>query len=241
MSKSLGLRLKFNLVLVPTVALGIASMVWVDYRHEHATLMEAHAGHVSRVGAGAAAGPMDPWTLPDAAARRSLRLHAIAGGALLIVVVIVVNLTLQAFILRPVASMRERVSRLQQGQWRGGEEQRAASGQEDEVGALHNGFRRLGSEIDALVGQLLRAERLAMLALVSKRVEARIEPEVRRIVEVAGQLTFGEPTDARAKGETLGRAAAAILRAVHEYDAAFAELAPTKRTDARRGSARDAA
>jgi HAMP domain-containing protein len=238
MSRSIGLRLKFNLVLIPTIAVGIASIVWADYRHESTTLMEAHALHASRVGTGATAGPMDPWTLPDAATQRSLRMHAVAGGALLVVVVIVVNLTLQGLVLRPIAVMRRRVAALEHGHWRG-QELGETSGGDDEVGALYDGFRRLGSEIDALVGQLLHAERLATLALVSRRVEARVEPEVRRIGEIAGRLTSNEPVDPRLEGERLGRAAANILHAVHEYDAVFAQ-----RTGARAGAsgrARDAA
>lgn len=238
MSRSSGLRLKFNLVLIPTIAVGIASIVWADYRHESSTLMEAHALHVSRVGTGATAGPMDAWTLPDAATQRSLRIHAVAGGALLVIVVIVVNLTLQGLVLRPIAAMRRRITALERGHWRG-QEMGATSGRDDEVGVLYDGFRRLGSEIDALVGQLLHADRLATLALVSRRVEARVEPEVRRIGEIAGRLTSNEPTDPRAEGERLGRAAANILQAVHEYDAVFAQ-----RTGARAGASgrtRDAA
>ena len=238
MSRSLGLRLKFNLVLVPTLTLGIAAIVWADYRHESATLMEAHAAHVSRVGTGATAGPMNPWTLPDAAAQRSLRLHAVAGGALLVVVIIAVNMTLQGLVLQPVASMRMRIGKLEHGHWRG-QEASAASRRKDEVGALYEGFRRLGSEIDALVGQLLRADRLATLALVSKRIEACIEPEVRRIAEVAGRLTSGEPTDDRAEGELLGRAAANILRAVREYDAVFVQRTGARARES--GRTRDAA
>ena len=180
MPRSIGLRLKFNLVLIPTIAVGIASIVWADYRHESSTLMEAHALHVSRVGTGATGGPTDAWTLPDAATQRSLRMHAVAGGALLVVVVIVVNLTLQGLVLRPIAAMRKRIAALEHGHWRG-QEMGATSGRDDEVGALYDGFRRLGSEIDALVGQLLHAERLATLAVVSRRVAARVEPEVRRI------------------------------------------------------------
>ena len=238
MPRSIGLRLKFSLVLIPTIALGIASIVWADYRHESSTLMEAHALHVSRVGTGATGGPTDAWTLPDAATQRSLRMHAVAGSALLLVVVIVVNLTLQGLVLRPIAAMRRRITALERGHWRG-QEMGATSGRDDEVGVLYDGFRRLGSEIDALVGQLLHAERLATLAVVSRRVAARVEPEVRRIGEIAGRLTSNEPMDPRVEGERLGRAAANIMHAVHEYDAVFAQ-----RTGARagaRGSARDAA
>ena len=238
MSRSIGLRLKFNLVLIPTIAVGIASIVWADYRHESTTLMEAHALHVSRVGTGATAGPMDAWTLPDAATQRSLRLHAVAGAALLVVVVIAVNVTLQGLVLRPIAAMRKRIGALEHGHWRG-QEMGATSVATDEVGVLYDGFRRLGSEIDALVGQLLHADRLATLALVSRRVEARVEPEVRRIGEIAGRLTSNEPTDPRAEGERLGRAAANILHAVHEYDAAF-ERRPGSGAGAS-GRARDAA
>jgi hypothetical protein len=109
------------------------------------------------------------------------------------------------------------------------------------IGVLFDGFRQLDPEIDALIGQILHADRLAILALVFRRVEARVEPEVRRIGEVAGRLTLGEPTDARADGETLGRAAAAILAAVQEHDAVFAEGPPARRNNVRRSAALDAA
>ena len=217
MHKRPGLRLKFNLVLVPVVALGIAVMVWADYHHEYATLMEAHGAHVSPVGVGTPAGPMDPWTLPGAATRRSLRMHLAYGGILLGLLVLAVNAVLELLILRPVALMQRRVAALQRGQWRG----RVEPGADDELGTLYAGVQRLGPEIDALVGQVLQAERLAMLALVSKQFERRIEPEVTRIGAIAGRLTRSEDGEARAAAAGLGRAAAAILHAVHAYDAAF--------------------
>ena len=225
MRRNIGLRLKFNLVLVPIVALGIAAIMSADYRHESSTLMEAHAAHVTPVGAAAPTGPMDPWTLPDAAARRSLRTHLLFGGILLVVVVLGVNVTLQSLILRPVALMSQRLASLERGDWRGP----VGAAGHDELGALYEGFQRLGPEIEALVSHVLHADRLATLALVSKRLEARIDPEVTRVGEVAGRLTSPEAVDARAEGELLGRAAANILRAVHEYDAAFA-TSSTRRT-----------
>lgn len=237
MQNTVGLRLKFNLVLVPIVAFGIAAMVWADYRHEYATLMEAHAGHASRVGTGAATGPMDPWSLPGAAVRRSLGMHVVYGGGLLVILVLAINGALHALILRPVALMRQRLAGLEHGQWRGPVE----SGGDDELGSLYEDFQRLGPEIDALVGQVLHAERLAALALVSKRFAARIEPEVRRIGAVAARLVSTDAAGARAEGEELGRAAAAILHAVHQYDAAFVESAatrtPTRQKDSFTGAA----
>lgn len=226
-----GLRLKFNRVLVPLVALGIAGMVWADYRHEYGTLMEAHAQHVVPVGTEAAAGPMDPWTLPEAAARRSLRLHILYGGALLVLLILAVNLALQWLVLCPIASMRQRLTYLQRGRWR----DPVGSAGGDEIGLLHGGVQRLGFEIDALVGQILETDRLAVLALVGKRLEASIDPEVRRIGEIAARLAAGDSAAAQRDGEVLGHAAAAILAAVHEYDGVFVRR-PAGRRQPRRES-----
>lgn len=213
-----GLRLKFNAILMPIVALGIAAIVWADYRHEFSTLMQAHASHTSTVGVAPADGPMAPGTLPDEAARRSLRMHLLYGSTLLGLLIVVVNVTLSVLILRPVSLMRQRLSDLEHGRWRTG----LAAASDDEVGELYAGFQRLGPEIDALVGQVLHAERLAVLALVSKRLESRITPEVTAIAAVAGRLTAGPGAEATEDGRALGRAAAHIVQAVHELDGAFA-------------------
>ncbi len=199
MHRKPGLRLKFNLILVPIVVLGIAVIVWADYRHEFSTLMQAHAAHASAVGAQAPSGPMEPWTLPEAAARRSLRMHALYGGALLVLLIVTVNATLTALILRPVSLMGQRLNDMQHGRWRAG----VASGWNDEVGELYEGFQRLGPEIDALVGQVLHAERLAAVALVSKRLESRIAPEVTAIAAIAGHLTASARRDTADDGQRL--------------------------------------
>lgn len=81
--------------------------------------MKAHAAHTSTIGTGAAGGPMDPWALPDVAARRSLTFHLAYGGALVALVIGAVNVVLGWYILRPVALMRQRLTGLQRGQWRG--------------------------------------------------------------------------------------------------------------------------
>ena len=226
MTPHLGLRVKFNLILVPIVVLGIAVIVWADYRHEFSTLMQAHAAHTSTVGVETPTGPMEPWTLPDAAARRSLRMHALYGGALLVLLIVTVNATLTVLILRPVSLMRQRLTDLQHGRWRAG----VAPGSGDEVGALYEGFQRLGPEIDALVGQVLHAEHLAAVALVSKRLESRIAPEVTTIGAIAGRLTASARRDTADDGEALGRAAATIVQALHEFDSAFAASPPPPQT-----------
>lgn len=213
-----GLRLRFNLVVVPIVALGMAVMVWADYRHEYATLMEAHALHASVVGGVPPAGPLAPWSLPGPAVQRSLLMHVTYAGVLLLSLVLGLNVILHLLILRPVALMRQRLAGLERGHWRG---PMGTTG-DDELGSLHRDFQRLGPEIDALVGHALHAERLAMLALVSKRFEQHAEPEVKRIAEIASRLATSHESEARRDGEELARAAAGILKAVHAYDGAFA-------------------
>jgi hypothetical protein len=161
---------------------------------------------------------MDPWTLPDEAARRSLTFHLVYGGALVALVIGAVNVVLGWYILRPVALMRQRLTGLQRGHWRGPVD----PGGNDEIGTLYEGFQRLGPEMDALVAHILHAERLAMLALVSKRFEQQAEPEVKRIAGIAGRLAGSDAAEARKDGKELARAAAHILQAMHEHDAVFA-------------------
>jgi hypothetical protein len=106
--------------------------------------------------------------------------------------------------------MRRRLTGLQRGQWRG----RVDPGAHDELGTLYENFQRLGPEMDALAGHILHAERRAMIALISERFEQHAEPEVKRIVGIAGRLARSNGADGREDGEQLARAAAHILRAV---------------------------
>lgn len=49
-------------------------------------------------------------------------------------------------------------------------------------------FHLLGLRVDALVQQLLCAERLATLALVAQKMTTHIEPRVERITAAAGHF-----------------------------------------------------
>lgn len=221
---TMGLRLKFNLVLLTIVTGGLSVMVWADYRHEYMTLMEAHAVHISPIGAIASAGPVDPWTLPLSAARRSLVMHMTYGIAVLALFVVGTNVTVHCLILRPVRQMRERIALLHRGQWRGPVELRGG----DEIAVLEDGFQTLGPELDALVGHALRTDRLATVALVSKRLEADLDPEVHRIGAIAARLMSRGRAEDRSDGEVLARAAAGILQAVHQYDPAFTHVTKSR-------------
>lgn len=239
MKRQIGLRLRFNLILIPIVAVGLAAIVWADYRHEFTTLLAAHALHSAPVGSAAPPGPLEAGTLPNVVARRSLKMHAIYGSAVLVLLVLAVNLTLTLLVLRPISAVRQRMAVMERGHWRGP----VAPGTGDELGQLSEAFQRLGLGIDALVSHILQAERLATLALLSKRLQAQIEPEVGTISRVAAALVAEKreatlPAEAgsyTASAEELGRAAANILRAVHASDRAFDRSTALRASDKQEG------
>lgn len=208
-----GLRLKFNAMLIPIVAAGLSAILWADYQHEFSTLMEAHALHSTSIGSVQPTGPLDPTTLPEVVAARSFRVHLATGGVILALLVGAVNLALTIFVLHPIGVMHQRIAGMEHGRWRGGV--RPTSG--DEVGNLHAAFQRLGPELDALMAHALHAERLAAVALVSKRIAAQIEPEVAVIARVAAAVAAHDGTGAA----RLAQAAANILGSVRQLDRVF--------------------
>jgi len=208
-----GLRLKFNLVLVPIIALSLAVLLWADYQHEFSSLMDAHAGHSVAVGSTEERPRPPDANLPNDTAARSLKMHVLLGGLIITLLVGAVNVTLQAFVLGPIRAMRSHVVDLEHGRWRG--QQPPASN--DEVGTLHADFHRLGPELDALMTQSLRAERLSVIALVSRRLSREIDPEVSTLGRTAAELVDVHPEAANA----VARATATIVRAVRQLDAPF--------------------
>ena len=186
----MGLRLKFHLVLLPTVLLALGVMLAADYRYQLDALMEAHAHHASAVAGGSAR--LDAAAEPDAVADRSLRSHALYGVLLLVLLIVAADGALTLLVLRPTATIRAQLSRLERGQWH-----LAGTVQpRDELGALCAAFQRLGPELGALMTNALNAERLATTALVSTRLTARIEPEVQKIARTAAAL-LQRPMDPR--------------------------------------------
>ena len=213
MNSKTGLRLKFNAMLIPIVASGLAVILWADYRHELSTLMEAHALHSTAIGSVDAIGPLDLAMLPEVVAARSFRAHLAIGGVILALLVAAVNLALTVFVLHPIGVMHQRIDGMEHGRWRG--DVRPTSG--DEVGTLDAAFQRLGPELDALMAHALQTERLAAVALVSKRIAAQIEPEVGVIARVAAAVVEHDSTGAA----RLAQAAANILGSVRQLDRLF--------------------
>lgn|SRR5574338_36381 len=209
-----GLRLKFHLLLLPTVVLALAVMIAADYRFQYEALMDAHATHTGSP-AGSSS-PIDATLQPDAVAWRTMRSHALFGLALLAVLGLAVDAALARLVLRPAARLREQLTRIEHGQWQLG----APEQSRDELGALCTAFQRLGPELGALMTNTVNAERLATTAIVSNRLAARIEPEVHTIARtISGALdqTAAPPDLAGIIGPAAGR----ILAALHEFDPVF--------------------
>lgn len=213
-----GLRLKLNLVILPLVVGTMAFFVWLDYRHETAAIMAAHAMHVGSVDAGQPSGPV-PWDVsPRVVGRRALQIHAAHAVVTVLLVMLAVNGALSAFVLRPLASVQAGIVQMERGQWRARID---AAGDDDEVGRLLVSFRSLGLTVDALVSQSLNAERLATAAVLVKKLAGQIEPEVQRLGAAAAALQRAPDPDVRAAADTIAAAAARIVAASRSLDRLF--------------------
>jgi hypothetical protein len=216
----MGLRLKFNLAVVPVVAVLLALVAWADQRHEFAAIMESHAMHAAPVGA-VQQGPVDPATLPETVAGRSLRTHIAYGVLLLVMVIGSVNGALQMFVFWPLERMRKRLDRLEHGHWA----DPPVGASADELGRFASGLDILGLEIGALAGQLLHADRLAIVALLSRHLATRLEPELQTVVQVASELHARQDEMGRLAGDKLARSAAAMLTTTRGFDHLFSSHA----------------
>lgn len=216
-AQRLGLRAKFNIVLVPLVALALSVLVVLDYRHEFRSVMDAHDIHAGRLETPAAAAPVQARTTPEAVADRTLTLHAIAGTLTLIALVVGVNLTLSRLVLTPIARVRAGIEQLQRG-FRSGDTAVVSS---DEVRGVAAAFDDLGLTLDAMMLHALQTERLATLALLSKTVAADIEPEVQRLGVAAAGLQQAPDAATRDAAHEIAGGAARILAAVRRLDRPF--------------------
>lgn len=212
-----GLRVKFNLVLAPLVAATILAVASLDYRHELTAVMDIHATHAALAATGAPAGPMAPATTPATIARQSLRMHAAYAAIVLLLLAIAVNGALTAFVLRPIDRIRNGIEQMERGHWR--RSPHAAT--EDEVGRVLTRFETLGLTLDALVSQLLRAERLATVALFTKKVTVAIEPLVHEMAVHVARIHPLTDGPVRESTERIATAAAQILAALRGMDRAF--------------------
>ncbi len=218
MSHRGGLRLKLNLVILPLVVGTMAVFVWLDYQHETATIMAAHGMHVELAEAGLPIGPVPLNLSPRAVGRRALQIHGLHAIVTVVVVMLGVNAALSAFVLKPLAGVQAGIAQMERGEWRARID---APRDDDEVGRLLASFQSLGLTVDALVLQLLNAERLATAALLATKLAAQIEPEVERLGAAAAQLqSLPDEASQRAAG-TVASAAARIMATSRGLDRVF--------------------
>ena len=221
--RSRGLRWKFNALLLPVIALTVLLLVLLDYNHEWRAIMAAHGQHAAPIGADVAAASGDSATSPEAVARRALAIHAVYALVLLLLVGSGVNIALWRFVLRPIDRIRERIEHMERGHWRMSVQPVGY----DEVGRVVESFQMLGLKVDALVMQLLRAERLGTLALLAKQTAARIEPSTRRIDAAISHLRQSGAYGVREATEDLATANAEVVAAVRSLSQPF-ELVSAK-------------
>jgi methyl-accepting chemotaxis protein len=214
----MGLRLKFHLILLPTVLVALAVMIAADYYYQLDALMDAHAVHASAIPAQSVR--IGAVESPDSVARRNLVSHGLHGAALIVLVALAADAALTILVLRPAALLREQLSRIERGQWHS----TCAEQSRDELGALCAAFQRLGPELGALVHQTVQAERLATTALVTKRLTSRIEREVQEITRTVAAM-LERRIDAEDAARVIAPAAGRIVQALREFDPLFVPLA----------------
>lgn len=214
--QSLGLRLKFNAVLLPFVAAAVVGLGWLDARQERATLIAAHAMHAPAPDSTGASTPVDTSD-PVLVARRTFLLHAGYAAALVLLIAAGINIALSRFVLTPIERIGDGIEKMERGHWRLPQRPEAS----DEVGRVVENFQRLGLRVDAIVLQLLHAERLATLAWVARKAATQIEPRVERIAAEASELQQSLDPAARHAARTIATADAEILGAVKSLDRLF--------------------
>jgi HAMP domain-containing protein len=217
--RGIGLRIKFNLVVLPLLALSLGVVMWVDYHHEVDAVMAAHTLHAGPVSLDASSGPVSPGTSPGEVAGRALRIHAAYGFVVFVALGGALDAAVMLFVIRPVRRIQETIEQMVRGHWR----VTPAVTTHDEVGRLGADFSRLGFAIDALSGHLLQAERLATLALLARRLQGTVDPQVQRIGQALTAL-HAEPASARCPTalNEIAEATARIAAAVRALDEPFA-------------------
>lgn len=212
------LRTRVNLVALPPLVLALGLFALVDYAHERRTVTATHALHDMNPAA-AAASSMPPATV----AGRSLRIHLVAGTLVVVMLASTLNAALTRFVIRPLAEVERGIAQMERGHWR----VTLDAARVDEVQSVVERFRALGPTLGALMLHALQAERLATIALLSKRMAARIEPELDRLGTYVGRLEHGDATTDVTHG--IAAAAARIRCSVRELDTIFAAACQAER------------
>jgi len=216
--RTLGLRAKFNIALVPLVVAALSLLVFLDYRHEFRSIMDAHGVHATRVATVKSAVPILVRATPNAVAGRTIALHLVVGGVMLVLIVFGVNLLLSRLVLMPIRRVRAGIEQLQRGFTA-----RDAPTDGDEISDVVAAFGDLGLTLDAMLLHALNTERLATLALLSKTVASQIDPEIQRLTSAAMRLCQIQDDAVLDDGHEIAAATANILAVLRRLDRPFAE------------------
>lgn len=209
-----GLRWKFNVALLPAVAVILALLGLMDSVHERQVVFAAHVMHASGTDAAVEA-PLDPT--PESVARRSLLVHALYALGLLSLIAVALNIALSRFVLNPIGLIRQDIGQMERGHWR----LPAHLARPDEVGGVVESVHVLGLTIDALVAHMIRAERLATLASLAARTTAQIDPCTQRIGAAVSRLYERPDGVSREAAAEIASANAEIILAVRGLDRLF--------------------
>ncbi len=90
---------------------------------------------------------------------------------------LITNLALSAFVLSPVGRLLAGMRLMERGEWTSD----IPVGADDEVGELTKGYNALGRNLESQVRSLVRAEKLASVALAAVRMNAQLKRPVERI------------------------------------------------------------
>ena len=90
---------------------------------------------------------------------------------------LVTNLTLSAFVLRPIRRLLAGMRRMERGEWTRDLPVRT----NDEIGKLTMGYNALGRNLETKVHSLVRAEKLASVALVAIQMNRELKKPIERI------------------------------------------------------------
>lgn len=211
-----GLRWKFNVAVLPAVAVILALLGLMDSAHERQVVVAAHVMHSSGTDSAVEA-PFDPT--PESVARRSLLIHGLYALGLLSLIALALNVALSRCVLDPIGLIRQDIGQMERGHWRLPAHRRLA--RPDEVGDVVQSVHVLGLTIDALVAHMIRAERLATLASLAARTTAQINPCTERIGAAVNRLYERPDGVSREAAEDIASATAEIRVAVRGLDRVF--------------------
>ena len=113
--------------------------------------------------------------------RESLKSSAITHVFHLLITAVamafVTNLALSAFVLRPIRRLLAGMRRMERGEWTNDLPVRTS----DEIGKLTRGYNALGRNLELKVRCLVRAEKLASVALVAIQLNRELKKPIERI------------------------------------------------------------